>query len=50
LANTVIVLTVLKVVGGVIIMALWAYGLYVRGRYHDRDQTANVQTLFSGKK
>jgi hypothetical protein len=45
-----IVYTVLKLIGGVAIIALWGYGLYLRGGYRGRDHKAGVRTLFSGEK
>ncbi len=40
----------LKIIAGALIVALWAYGLYVRGGYSKRNHKARVQTLFSGDK
>lgn len=45
-----IVIIALKFVGGALIVAVWAYGLYVRGGYSKRNHKAGVQTLFSGDK
>jgi hypothetical protein len=42
--------TVLKIVGGIIVVTLWGYSLYMRGGYRDRKHKADVQTLFSVKK
>ena len=39
-----------KIIAGVFIVALWGWGLYVRGGYSKRNHKAGVQTLFSGDK
>jgi hypothetical protein len=45
-----IVVIALKILAGTLIVALWGYGLYVRGGYSKRNRKAGVQTLFSGDK
>jgi hypothetical protein len=45
-----IVVVALKIIAGALIVALWGYGLYVRGGYSKRNHKAGVQTLFSGDK
>jgi hypothetical protein len=45
-----IVVIALEIIAGALIVALWGYGLYVRGRYSKRNHKAGVQTLFSGDK
>lgn len=45
-----VLLTFLKALGIVAIVAVWAYGLYLRGGYQKRKHDADVQTLFSGRK
>ena len=45
-----IVVIALKIIGPALIVALWGYGLYLRGGYAKRDNRAGVQTLFSGDK
>jgi hypothetical protein len=46
----VFVIMLLKILGGALIIALWGYGLYIRGGYRKRKHEADVQTLFSGKR
>ncbi len=45
-----IVSLVLEVIGCVVLAAVWACGLYLRGGYRNRDHKADVDTLFSGRK
>ena len=45
-----IMVVALKVIGGALLVALWGYGLYVRGGYSKRNHKAGVQTLFTGDK
>ncbi len=45
-----IMVIALKIIVGALIVALWGYGLYVRGGFGKRNHKAGVQTLFSGDK
>ena len=45
-----VLLTLLKALGIATIVAVWAYGLYLRGGYRNRKHDVDVQTLFSGRK
>jgi len=39
-----------EVLGGIVLVAAWAYGLYLRGGYKDRIPKSGVQTLFTEEK